>query len=100
MIPHHRSMHGASRSELRGPEAALPGVAGALLLIRLARGARHLAHALGLVGSRPALRHLPMDHPGDDILARRCREQRVRQFDRSSRLTVQCLDFDLHRKLP
>ncbi len=76
---HDRTMHHAAGAELRRAQAALTRVAGALLAIRLLGGARHLAHALGLVRAGAALGQLPVHHARHDVGARRGGENLVRQ---------------------
>ena len=78
MVPHHGTMHPATRTELRRTQRALTSVARALLLVRLLGRAGNLTHTLGRMRAGASLGQLPMHHPRHDIGPGRLTENRIR----------------------
>src|SRR5690606_118898 len=92
VVPRHGTVDHTTTGELRRPDRALPGPAGALLTVRLAAATAHLTAGLGLV--RPLaggghLRHHDLVHQRDVGLHI---EDRGWQLHRAGLLPVQTDD--------
>src|ERR1700744_6103086 len=93
-------MPDAAGAELRRTQAALTGVSGALLFVRLLRGAGDFRHPLGLVIATAAFRQLPVDDTRHDVFARLDLENVVGQFGAAGGGILKRDDIDLHLPVP
>src|SRR5690606_35359109 len=98
MVADDRTENARTAAELRRPQAALAGVTGALLAIRLLGRAADIADALGLVGTGATLRELVIDHARDDVAAHGDAEHLVRKIDVADCLVVERCNRTLHRR--
>ena len=100
MVTHNRTMHHATSTELRRPQATLTRITSALLLERLAGRARNFAHALGLVVTGAALGQLPVNHAGNNVRTRGNAENLVRQLSATGGLRIDVVNIKFHRLQP
>ena len=91
MAAHDRTEDAGAAAELRRTQAALAGVAGALLGLRLLGRALDVADVLGLVVAGPALGELPVHRARQDVLAHAA-GRRPRRRDRFRRRSC-CRDW-------
>ena len=100
MVTHNRTMHHATSTELRRAQRTLTRITSALLLERLAGGARDFAHALGLVVTGAALGQLPVNHAGNNVRARSDAKNLVRQLSATGGLRIKIINIKFHRLQP